>query len=263
MARKPPPEKRSAHLSRAQMQEAIPKIKKRIKELEEFDPSSVTDSDDPRIGSLSTKLHTLITNIFGHETVEWDRYIHPVTHLDTASYSIGYGTPIHEIHEGLQRGKATSLQTLGNIVEHFEEEIGDTGGTPASRAMKAYEGLDLHPEIARAASQLYKDGHYANAIVDAVKALNDLVRSKSGDARDGTALMEHVFNPTSPVLKFNALQTQSDRDEQKGFMMLFSGAVAGLRNPRAHTFIQDDPERALEFIAFISLLAKLADEAKK
>lgn len=27
--------------------------------------------------------------------------------------------------------------------------------------------------------------------------------------------------------------------------MLFSGAVAGLRNPRAHAFIQDDPERAL------------------
>jgi len=46
-------------------------------------------------------------------------------------------------------------------------------------------------------------------------------------------------------------------------MMLFSGAVAGLRNPRAHTFMQDDPERALEFIAFVSLLAKLLDGATK
>ena len=44
-------------------------------------------------------------------------------------------------------------------------------------------------------------------------------------------------------------------------MMMFSGAVAGLRNPRAHSFIEDDPERALEFIAFVSLLAKLLDEA--
>ena len=61
----------------------------------------------------------------------------------------------------------------------------------------------------------------------------------------------------------NDLQTQSDKDEQKGFMMLFSGAVAGLRNPRAHTFMQDDPERALEFIAFVSLLAKLLDGATK
>jgi hypothetical protein len=46
-------------------------------------------------------------------------------------------------------------------------------------------------------------------------------------------------------------------------MNLFSAAVAGLRNPRAHRFVQDDPERALEFIAFVILLAKLLDEATK
>jgi hypothetical protein len=46
-------------------------------------------------------------------------------------------------------------------------------------------------------------------------------------------------------------------------MQLFSGAVTGLRNPRAHKLIQDDPEEALEFVAFISLLAKLLDRATK
>jgi len=73
--------------------------------------------------------------------------------------------------------------------------------------------------------------------------------------------MERAFNPSNPTLKFNQLADQSDRDEQKGFMMMFSGAVAGLRNPRARKFIQDDPERALEFIAYVSLLAKLLDGA--
>jgi uncharacterized protein (TIGR02391 family) len=75
--------------------------------------------------------------------------------------------------------------------------------------------------------------------------------------------MEYVFSSSNPILKFNALADQSDRDEQRGFMMMFSGAVAALRNPRAHKIIQDDPEEALEFIAFISLLAKLVDRAKK
>lgn len=75
--------------------------------------------------------------------------------------------------------------------------------------------------------------------------------------------MEFVFSPSHPILQFNDLSDQSDRDEQKGFMMMFSGAVAGLRNPRAHRLIQDDPERALEFIAFVSLLAKLLESAKK
>lgn len=116
----------------------------------------------------------------------------------------------------------------------------------------------------RAAGQLYRDGHYPNAILEAVKALNARVRLRSGiDDKDGSALMEQVFSPNNPVLKFNSLADQSDRDEQKGFMMLFSGAVAGLRNPRAHKIMQDDPEEALEFIAFISLLAKLLDKARK
>ena len=46
-------------------------------------------------------------------------------------------------------------------------------------------------------------------------------------------------------------------------MLMSSGAVAGLRHPRAHTLIKDGAERALEFIAFVSLLAKLLDGAKK
>jgi uncharacterized protein (TIGR02391 family) len=74
--------------------------------------------------------------------------------------------------------------------------------------------------------------------------------------------MEKAFSLNSPVLKFNDLSDESDRNEQKGFMMMFSGSVSGLRHPRAHGFIHDDPERALEFIAFVSLLAKLLDEAK-
>jgi uncharacterized protein (TIGR02391 family) len=97
-----------------------------------------------------------------------------------------------------------------------------------------------------------------------MKALNALVRMNSGvDDKDGTTLMEYVFSPKSPVLKFNNLSDSPEFDEQKGFMMMFSGAVVGLRNPRAHKIIKDDPEMALEFIAFISLLAKLADRTNK
>lgn len=70
-----------------------------------------------------------------------------------------------------------------------------------------------------------------------------------------------MFSDNNPVLRFNDLADQSAKDEQQGFMFLFSGAVMGLRNPRAHGFVQDDPERALEFIALVSLLAKLLDGA--
>jgi uncharacterized protein (TIGR02391 family) len=246
------------------MEAAISKIDRRMAELDEFDADSVNDRNDPRIGALGKKLDALLVSVFGADTVEYKRYRWSVTCLDTASRNLMYETPIQEIRGGLRLGIATSRAQLEAIRSGFLEELGDAGRTAAGKALKAYEGLELHPAIERAAGQLYRDGHYANAVEDAVKAFNALVRLNSGvDDKDGSPLMEYVFSPKSPVLKFNNLVDQPDLDEQKGFMMMFSGAVAGLRNPRAHKIIKDDPEMALEFIAFVSLLAKLADKAKK
>jgi uncharacterized protein (TIGR02391 family) len=98
-----------------------------------------------------------------------------------------------------------------------------------NQALRPYGNLDLHPEIARAASELYRDGHYANAIDDAVKALNGLVRMRSGETADGTTLMQCVFSPKNPILRFNDLEDQTDQDEQQGFMMMFTGAPSTWR----------------------------------
>ena len=174
---------------------------------------------------------------------------------------MGATIPDHEIIECYQRAVGRARQTLLTLVEELNEKLEDMGEAPGAPALRAFEGLELHPEIDRRATPLFRDGHYADAVEAAVKALNAFVRLRSGLEIDGSQLMERAFSPNNPVLAFNGLENQSDRDEQKGFMMLFSGAVAGLRNPRAHSFIEDDPERALEFIAFVSLLAKLLDAA--
>ncbi|MDX2043874.1 MAG: TIGR02391 family protein [Acidobacteriota bacterium] len=259
-----PPQRREANLSFAQMQEALPKLDRRIKDLDEFDVNTVNERSDPQIEALETKLDTLLTSIFGADTVEYQRYCSSVTRLDTAPVNYAFPTAIGEVREGLRQGVATSKAQLEAIKTGFLEDLEDAGQTLAGKTLKAYEGLELHPAIERAAGKLFRDGHYANAIEDAVKALNALVKLNSGvDDKDGTQLMEFVFSPKNPILKFNSLADQSDLDEQKGFMMMFSGAVAGLRNPRAHKIIKDESEKALVFVAFISLLAKLADSAKK
>lgn len=264
MARKEQPEPIEANLSYQQMEAAITKLDRRIADLESFDVDSVTDRSDARINALEKSLDALLVSVFGAGTVEYNRYHWSVTQLDTASMNMIHPTPIHEVHEGLRRGIATAKAQLETIKKGFLEELGDAGLTSSGKTLKAYEGLELHPEIERAVGNLYRDGHYANAIEDATKVLNALVRMRSGvDDKDGIPLMETVFSPKNPTLKFNNLADQSDVDEQKGFMMMFGGAVAGLRNPRAHKIIKDDPEMALEFIAFVSLLAKLVDKSTK
>jgi uncharacterized protein (TIGR02391 family) len=251
--------------SAPELEAHIRRLQATIRRLQEFPVASIgNDVAAPEVGGLRAEVQQRIDGAFGNGTVEAARYVR-ATALFPASRSV-YGTTAAEAQADLAARIKTSIVLLEQAVTALTERLEDLGaGSPAERALRAYEGLELHAEIERAAGQLYRDGHYANAVEDAVKALNALVRMRSGvEDRDGSPLMEFVFSPGKPVLRFNDLQDQSDRDEQKGFMMLFSGTVAGLRNPRAHKLIQDDdPERALEFIAFVSLLAKLLDGAKK
>jgi uncharacterized protein (TIGR02391 family) len=263
----PATDRKSANLSPAQIRNAVPLLKRRIAELEALPVASIASSEDPRVLGLEHAIEATLARIFGRETREYDR-LHAGMSLGG-----GYGAAllfvssrdvsVHEIQQLIERDRRRAIALLTQEVGLMREQLGEEGDSSADRAVRAYANLDLHPAIASAASELYHNGHYANAIEDAVKALNDLVRVRSGEGLDGMALMQKVFSPNASILRFNPLADPSDKDEQLGFMMMFSGAVAGLRNPRAHKLIKDDPERALEFIAFVSLLAKLLNGAVK
>lgn len=256
--------KRQANLSYEEMRVAIPKIERRIKDLQDFDVNSVPKQFSPEVKALETKLDQFLSDLYPQDTLEYDKYKSSITNIDLRSFNIMSETPIDKVRYHIIESIARAISVLESIKEYFVETLEDAGVLGSVKPIKAYEGLELHPVIAKASSNLYKDGHYANAVEDSVKALNNLVRLNSGvEDKDGTQLMEYVFSPKNPILKINELKDQSDLDEQKGFMSLFSGAVSGLRNPRAHKIIKDDPEMALEFIAFISLLAKFADQAEK
>lgn len=123
----------------------------------------------------------------------------------------------------------------------------------------------LHPLIRKVSKSLFDDSHYSQAIFEAYKAVVNKVRIVSAVKNmDGKPLMEHVFSVTNPLIKFNNLQTQSDKDEQVGLMLLFSGAALGIRNPKAHDYIiQRNPVRTLEYLNFASLLLKRLDERIK
>ena len=128
-----------------------------------------------------------------------------------------------------------------------------------------FESLDLHPEIKRVSKALFEDGHYPQAIFDAFKQLNIIVKRKSGmDNLDGKKLMLDVFSVNSPILKLNQLKSVSDKDEQEGFMHLFAGAIQGIRNPKGHEEItQGNGLKTIEYLCLASLLAKTVDSSSK
>lgn len=264
MAKAKKPELIDSTLTHLETEMAITKLDRRLADLKEFKETTIdtiNDRDDSRIDKCQDKTNQTLAIIFGQQSIQYQQYS---IMLDTASINLFESTPIYEVIEGLVCGADRAIARLEAIKEGFEEELEDAGKGKSTKSLKAFEGLELHPEIERAAGQLFRDGHYHNAILDSMLALCDFVRLRSGVRdKDGDALMGLVFSPNSPILKFNNLKDQNEISEQRGFMQMFQGAVAGLRNPRAHKLISDKPERTLEFIAYISLLAKLVDEAKK
>lgn len=136
-----------------------------------------------------------------------------------------------------------------------------------------YDQLEIHSEIKNVSETLFKSKHYSEAIEASFKQIISLIKEKTnypkdknnGSELDGTKLMREVFNLSKeiPILQLNNLINETDRNEQEGFMNIFVGAVQGIRNPKAHANLNlKDPQKAIEYILFASLLARKIDESK-
>ena len=63
--------------------------------------------------------------------------------------------------------------------------------------------------------------------------------------------MREAFSPKKALLKLNTLESDSEKDEQQGYMDIFAGCMMGIRNPRAHDCdYEDDEDDALRLLAF-------------
>ena len=255
------PQPQQAKLTADQMRSAIPRLERRIRDLEDFDPSSLRQREDPRLEALENKLTDTVAEVFGHGTVEYHRFA-PHS-LDRAGFNMMYETSIPDVIAGVTESKAREIANLRTIIELFQEKLADGGDSTTTKARRAFGDLNLHPEIARASSSLFESGHYAEAVENGCKVLDMLVKMRSMRTDpSGTELMQLVFSPKAPVLRFNNQSSDSEKSEQQGMMFLFAGAMLALRNPRAHGLVQDHPESAVEYLSFLSMLAKSLDRTR-
>lgn len=135
--------------------------------------------------------------------------------------------------------------------------------TPVKTNLKLFNDRRLHSSVVFASKKLFKDGHYSQSIFEACKVLNKKVQEYSGLELDGKSLMSNAFNQNNSKIKLNNLITQSDKDEQEGFMHIFMGVMQGIRNPKGHEIVNlKDPYRALDYLSLISLLFKRLDDRK-
>ena len=151
---------------------------------------------------------------------------------------------------------------LKSIIQRLELQVEGTRPMEPALAGAPLPLSAMHQKIQAVAGSLFANGHYASAIFEAFKAVNNEVKRLSGLTKDGQQLMAAAFDESQPVLRLNALQSQSDKDEQTGFRFLYMGAMSGIRNPKAHDNVPDpSTTRTLEYLSFASLLMRRLDDA--
>ncbi|MGI6296935.1 MAG: TIGR02391 family protein [Armatimonadota bacterium] len=130
-----------------------------------------------------------------------------------------------------------------------------------------FDQMVTEPELVECCRQLFIDGYYAHAVLEAFKCLNNFIKDKTKSDGDGSLLMQSVFDEKKPKLKINGLSNlskQSQQAEQRGYMQIFAGCMAGIRNPRAHEHkLEDPPDVALEMTALANHLMRKAKMAGK
>jgi uncharacterized protein (TIGR02391 family) len=125
--------------------------------------------------------------------------------------------------------------------------------------------LLIHPRVKSVAQSPFLSGNRADAVFNAMKAVNirvrDFVRAKTQKNLDGVNLMNQAFSPNGPIITLADLKSESGEDEQRGYMLLFGGSMLAIRNPKAHDFVELDEQRALHHLILASLLMHKLDEA--
>lgn len=123
-----------------------------------------------------------------------------------------------------------------------------------------FDQRSIHPDIAAVSGKLFDDGHYSQATFEAFKLLDKKVAAIAAISESGFKLMMKAFDENKALISLTPLANQSDRDEQKGYQFIFSGAVLAIRNPRGHEVsLPDSIDHCLDHLSLASLLLRRLD----
>jgi uncharacterized protein (TIGR02391 family) len=109
----------------------------------------------------------------------------------------------------------------------------------------------------------YQAKNYNHAILDAIHHLSNVLRDKTGVDGDGGALAGQALGGDSPRLRINRLQTETEKNEQRGMENILRGVYQAIRNPRSHEQVEDTQGTADAIIYFIDYLLGILEKSRE
>ena len=172
--------------------------------------------------------------------------------------------PLTNLKKKSEYGTKKSFEIYDEDIHMVEDAIDDYFSRQPTSDVNIGILDFLHTSIIRSSHSQFKNGHYRDAVLNSIVAVFDLIRKRADLDKDGADLIETVFSLTSPKLIISELDSESGKNEQKGFIQILKGAYQAIRSPKAHSLTSDlDKSKASQYLIFASLLARRIEEAKK
>lgn len=237
-------------------------------------------TDSPFLRQMRASFGTAMVRVIRNPGTDDEESFDVEAHIQKNTGSFDVGTPVFtgdfvELPDprlgpdGVERryvAKATVLQGAPDASTHrVKAEWGEPAAPQPSRVapIRRLTFENLHAEVRDAAGDMYADGHYEAAVAEAFKSIEVRVRRVTAIEKSGASLMGDAFRQDGSVLDVAVHDGRSGQDERDGFHALFRGSMLGIRNQGAHElFEKSDPQEALEYLAFASLLHRRVDKAE-
>jgi predicted nucleotide-binding protein len=126
--------KQTAQLSPQQMGAGIERLKKRLLEVQSFDPQSVIDQHNaPALDALEAAVDDALVRTFGSETLDYERYKY-AKDFDRGPFNYAYQVPQRDFQASISRSKDSSIALLGQAIRSLEEQLEENAyGPPATQ----------------------------------------------------------------------------------------------------------------------------------
>jgi predicted nucleotide-binding protein len=120
-ARSKTPQPQSADLTPERMRQGIKRLEAALRQVTDFDPNIKSNDETSQADRLAAAVEAALTQTFGHETVEFNRY----SGAAQFSWPINYAfeVPLHEIQESLRRCKIRSAAMLQEAIAFLQSEL--------------------------------------------------------------------------------------------------------------------------------------------
>lgn len=167
---------------------------------------------------------------------------------------------LREIEEGIYGFEYPSFPycpVCGEMMPYTQKKIKDF-----------LDVFHVHPKLEKSVKLLYKS-EFVSAAREAVVTVETVLKSKSGLDSHGESLASNalVFSydqktaqiTKQPLIAVNKLETDSERNEQKGLMFMLMGFFTGIRNIYQHSHVGSGVSNSIATIIQASFFLNILD----